>query len=59
MGSGGFCLCPKCGKKFPHGSGLRCMDERCPDCGVALVREGSDHHRKIESRRTNAGDPQK
>ena len=38
-GPGGDCLCPKCGKKFPHVAGQRCMDQVCPDCNIRLVRE--------------------
>jgi hypothetical protein len=26
------------------------MEERCPTCGVALVREGSPHHKEILAR---------
>ena len=51
MGGGGFCLCPKCGQKNPHQPGTPCLDERCPSCGAAMVREGSPHHQEIESRR--------
>jgi hypothetical protein len=28
------------------------MEERCPECGVALVREGSPHHEQIKERRS-------
>jgi hypothetical protein len=59
MGAGGACLCPKCGAKFPHQPGVRCMDERCPDCGVVLVREGSEHHQQIETRRGTGGEAKK
>jgi len=51
MGSGGFCICPKCGERFPHQQGVPCLEERCRDCGVALVREGSAHHKEIQKRR--------
>lgn len=51
MGSGGFCICPKCGKRFPHQQGVPCLDARCRDCGAALVREGSAHHLEIQQRR--------
>jgi hypothetical protein len=27
------------------------MEQRCPECGTALVREGSPHHLEIERRR--------
>ena len=51
MGAGGFCVCAKCGRRVSHRQGVQCMEERCPDCGAALVREGSAHHREIEMRR--------
>jgi uncharacterized protein (DUF983 family) len=45
MGSGGSCVCPKCGTRQLHRQGLRCQDERCPSCGARMLREGSRHHR--------------
>jgi len=54
MGAAGFCLCPKCGKSTPHQQGVPCLNERCPDCGVALIREGSAHHDEIKKRRGDA-----
>ena len=38
-GPAGNCVCPKCGKKFPHVAGQRCLDQTCPDCNIRLVRE--------------------
>ncbi|NLN60371.1 MAG: hypothetical protein GX147_06655 [Deltaproteobacteria bacterium] len=38
-GSGGFCVCPQCGKKEPHEQGMPCFQRRCPDCGVNMIRE--------------------
>jgi hypothetical protein len=54
LGAGGFCICAKCGERVPHSAGVPCIDERCPKCGVAMVRENSPHHREIESRRSPA-----
>jgi len=54
MGAGGFCICPKCGERVAHRPGVPCLEERCPGCGVALVREGSQHHTEIEKRRGTA-----
>ena len=51
MGTGGSCLCPKCGRHFSHHQGVPCLNERCEDCGVALIREGSAHHDEISKRR--------
>ena len=51
MGAGGACICPKCGHREPHKPGVQCLEERCPECGSAMVREGSAHHQQIESRR--------
>jgi predicted amidophosphoribosyltransferase len=45
MGSGGTCVCPKCGARQRHRHGMRCQDERCPGCGARMLREGSRHHR--------------
>jgi hypothetical protein len=56
LGAGGFCICPKCGQRAPHNPGVPCLEERCGDCGVALVREGSEHHREIEDRRGGGGE---
>jgi hypothetical protein len=51
LGAGGFCICLKCGYRAPHQPGKPCLDERCPSCSAAMVREGSPHHLEIESRR--------
>jgi len=45
MGEGGQCVCPKCEHQIPHRKGVRCQDERCPECGAKMLREGSEHHR--------------
>jgi len=51
LGAGGFCTCVKCGERVPHSAGVPCIEERCPKCGVAMVREDSPHHQEIQSRR--------
>jgi len=53
MGSGGYCVCLKCGEKVPHRRGVRCLDERCPQCGKAMVREGGAHHREALERKSD------
>ena len=44
MGPGGHCVCPHCGGRLPHSRGTHCQDERCPDCGAKMLREGSQHY---------------
>ena len=51
MGPEGFCVCPKCGLKTLHRSGIPCRGEKCPNCGVKMVREGSYHHLLIEEKK--------
>lgn len=53
LGPEGFCLCPKCGFRKPHQPGVPCIEEHCPNCGSALIREGSEHHRQIEEKLKN------
>jgi len=51
MGSGGYCICPKCGHRKAHTAGVPCRDERCPECGAKMVREGGYHHELIEKKK--------
>ena len=51
MGPRGNCVCPKCGAVVPHMPGMPCREQRCPECGAKMVREGSYHHQLIEERR--------
>jgi uncharacterized paraquat-inducible protein A len=44
MGSQGACVCLGCNFTKPHSPGIPCREERCPKCGKAMVREGSEHH---------------
>jgi len=39
FGSGGFCVCAKCGKKVPHKRGVKCTELKCPSCNHTMVRE--------------------
>ena len=50
MGTGGNCLCPKCGAKIAHRRGIPCQEERCPDCGAKMLREGSFHDRLLKQK---------
>ena len=38
-GPGGNCVCPKCGYKILHESGIPCSTLKCPKCNVSLTRE--------------------
>jgi hypothetical protein len=51
MGADGNCIRPKCGHRMPHVRGVPCQDERCPECGAKMLREGSYHHRLLEEKR--------
>jgi len=55
MGSEGFCVCPKCGVKILHRVGIPCREEKCPNCGAKMVREGSYHHQLIEEKKKKRG----
>jgi predicted Fe-Mo cluster-binding NifX family protein len=37
-GSGGTCVCPKCGEKLPHAAGQPCNLTACPKCGTTMTR---------------------
>ncbi len=39
FGTGGLCVCAKCGAKIPHQQGTPCTELKCPECGNTLVRE--------------------
>ena len=53
MGEGGFCLCPKCGERIEHKQGIPCQEERCPECGNKMLREGSYHNELLRKKRAN------
>ena len=46
LGVSGNCVCMKCGYSASKRAGIPCLDERCPTCGAALVREGGAHHQQ-------------
>lgn len=50
MGTGGYCVCPKCGEKTLHQRGVPCQDERCPGCGAKMLREDSYHHKLFQEK---------
>jgi len=34
-----------------HSNGVPCQQERCPNCGAKMLREGSQHHRMLLAKR--------
>jgi len=55
MGAGGTCICLACGHREPHSPGTACREQRCPECGKALIREGSEHHQPFLAKRETGG----
>ena len=46
-GSGGYCVCLKCGYKIMHERGVPCSSLECPKCKIKLEREnGKTLHKK-------------
>jgi len=39
FGTGGFCICTKCGEKVAHVPGTPCTSIKCPNCKHVMVRE--------------------
>lgn len=39
IGPQGFCVCPSCGEKTPHETGLPCTSKKCPKCGTTMIRD--------------------
>lgn len=38
-GTGGYCVCAKCGARVAHQQGVSCTTIKCPKCGTIMVRE--------------------
>ena len=38
-GTGGLCICTKCGEKISHQQGIKCTTLKCPKCGHTLIRD--------------------
>jgi len=38
-GPSGNCVCPKCGYKETHQTGVPCYQKKCPKCGSLMIRE--------------------
>ena len=41
-GPEGQCICPKCGHKMQHTTGLSCQETTCPKCGAMMTRDISN-----------------
>ncbi|MBU1012276.1 MAG: hypothetical protein KKG99_04670 [Bacteroidetes bacterium] len=39
FGTGGFCICAKCGTKIPHQQDIKCTTLKCPNCDKTMIRE--------------------
>jgi len=37
-GPSGNCICPKCGYKESHQTGVPCYQKKCPKCGSPMTR---------------------
>jgi hypothetical protein len=35
----GVCVCPQCGRTAAHRLGIPCMDEKCPECNIRMIRK--------------------
>ncbi len=56
MGPSGYCVCASCGYRKPHVAGVPCLEEKCPHCGKALMREGSEHYKSaVEKKKRREG----
>ena len=38
-GTGGYCICMRCGHKTRHRRGIKCTTLKCPQCGHTMIRE--------------------
>jgi len=38
-GPAGKCVCPSCGEKIEHQTGVPCYERKCPKCGTMMTRE--------------------
>jgi cation diffusion facilitator family transporter len=45
-GPGGECVCPKCGRRAAHQSGVPCAAIKCPDCNANMERDQAINHQR-------------
>ncbi len=46
FGTGGLCVCTKCGEKVTHRRGIKCTTLKCPKCGHTMIREEMVRNKK-------------
>lgn len=57
LGNRGNCICPKCSYKIEHQPGNPCKQQKCPQCGSGMLREGGHHHQLLlEKKKGKSGD---
>ena len=39
LGPTGKCVCPNCGFSASHQPGMPCSSQKCPKCGISMIRE--------------------
>ena len=39
-----YCICVHCNIRKPHEKGIPCRNNKCPNCGKIMFKEGSYHH---------------
>jgi predicted Fe-Mo cluster-binding NifX family protein len=38
-GPSGYCVCPRCGQRESHVTGIPCVQQKCPKCGTGMMRQ--------------------
>jgi len=39
-----YCICVHCNTRILHERGTPCRENKCPNCGKIMFKEGSYHH---------------
>jgi len=48
---GEYCICVHCNTKIPHVRGIPCRENKCPNCGRTMFKEGSYHHQLFREKK--------